>query len=101
MEYNVIALPQLFDGDKLIGGYNICLDNLRATFDYEKLHEVVKIMTINLNRIIDVNFYPTEKTKRSNLLHRPVGIGVQGLADVFMLMDYAFASDESKEINKT
>jgi ribonucleotide reductase alpha subunit len=100
MEYNVIALPQLFDGDKLIGGYNICLDNLRATFDYEKLHEVVKIMTTNLNRIIDVNFYPTEKTKRSNLLHRPVGIGVQGLADVFMLMDYAFASDESKEINK-
>ena len=70
------------------------------TFDYAKLHEVTKVVTNNLNKIIDVNFYPTEKTRRSNLKHRPIGIGVQGLADVFMLMDLPFASDTAKQINK-
>jgi len=69
-------------------------------FDYNKLHAITKIVTNNLNKIIDINFYPTEKTRRSNLLHRPIGIGVQGLADVFMLMDIPFYSDEAKEINK-
>jgi ribonucleotide reductase alpha subunit len=70
------------------------------TFDYEKLHAVTKVVTYNLNRIIDVNFYPTEKTRVSNLLHRPIGIGVQGLADVFALMDIAFTSPAAREINK-
>jgi ribonucleoside-diphosphate reductase alpha subunit len=69
-------------------------------FDYNKLHEVSKVVCNNLNRVIDVNFYPTEKTTISNFKHRPIGIGVQGLADTFMLMDVAFASDEAKEINK-
>ena len=69
-------------------------------FDYETLHKVTKIITENLNKIIDVNYYPTEKTRRSNLLHRPIGIGVQGLADTFILMNVAFHSDEAKEINK-
>jgi ribonucleotide reductase alpha subunit len=71
-----------------------------AEFDYEKLHEVAKVVTFNLNRIIDVNFYPTEKTRRSNLRHRPIGIGVQGLADVFMMLDLPFSSDKSKQINR-
>ena len=69
-------------------------------FDYDKLHSVTKVITRNLNKIIDINFYPTEKTKRSNLLHRPIGIGVQGLADTFILMDIAFHSEEAKIINK-
>jgi ribonucleoside-diphosphate reductase alpha chain len=69
-------------------------------FDYEKLHEVVKIITYNLNRIIDVNFYPTEKTRLSNMRHRPIGIGVQGLADLFMIMNVSFKSNEAKLINK-
>jgi ribonucleotide reductase alpha subunit len=69
-------------------------------FDYEKLHRIVKVITRNLNKIIDINFYPTEKTKRSNFLHRPIGIGVQGLADTFILMDISFYSEEAKEINK-
>ena len=69
-------------------------------FDYEKLHEVAKVVTNNLNKVIDVNFYPTEKTQRSNMLHRPIGIGVQGLADAFILMDIPFHSDEAKEVNK-
>ena len=68
--------------------------------DYEKLHEVTKVVTYNLNKVIDVNYYPTEKTRRSNMRHRPIGVGVQGLADVFMLMNIAFTSDEAKLINK-
>jgi ribonucleoside-diphosphate reductase alpha chain len=70
------------------------------TFDYAQLHAVSKVVTYNLNKVIDVNFYPTEKTRLSNLLHRPIGIGVQGLADVFVLMDLAFSSVAAREINK-
>ncbi len=69
-------------------------------FDYDKLHEVTKVITNNLNRVIDVNFYPTEKTKLSNLRHRPIGIGIQGLADTFIMMDIPFCSEQAKEINK-
>ena len=69
-------------------------------FDYDKLHEVTKVVTNNLNRVIDVNFYPTDKTKTSNFRHRPIGIGVQGLADAFILLDMAFHSDEAKEVNR-
>ena len=70
------------------------------TFDFNKLHDVVKVVTRNLNRIIDVNFYPTVKTERSNMRHRPIGIGIQGLADVFMMMNYSFTSDEARQLNK-
>jgi ribonucleotide reductase alpha subunit len=69
-------------------------------FDYNKLLEVTKVITNNLNRVIDINFYPTEKTRLSNMKHRPIGIGVQGLADAFILMDVAFHSEEAKQINK-
>ena len=69
-------------------------------FDYDKLHQVAKVVTNNLNKVIDVNFYPTPKTERSNMLHRPIGIGVQGLADAFILMDIPFHSEEAKEVNR-
>ena len=69
-------------------------------FDYAKLHEVTKVVTNNLNRVIDINFYPTEKTKNSNFKHRPIGIGIQGLADVFILMDIPFHSEAAKNVNK-
>ena len=69
------------------------------SFNYEKLHQVTKIVTENLNKVIDINFYPTEKTKRSNLKHRPIGIGVQGLADTFALMDIPFHSENARKIN--
>jgi ribonucleoside-diphosphate reductase alpha subunit len=69
-------------------------------FDYAKLHEVTKVVTNNLNRVIDINFYPTEKTKNSNLRHRPIGIGIQGLADAFILMDIPFHSEAAKNVNK-
>ena len=70
------------------------------TFDFDHLHSVTKVVASNLNKVIDVNYYPTEKTRLSNLLHRPIGIGVQGLADTFMLMDIAYYSDEAIELNK-
>ena len=69
-------------------------------FNYAKLHEVTKVVTNNLNRVIDINFYPTEKTKNSNFKHRPIGIGIQGLADVFILMDIPFHSEAAKNVNK-
>jgi len=70
------------------------------TIDYDELHKVAKMVTYNLNRIIDINYYPTEKTRNSNMRHRPIGIGVQGLADVFMIMGHPFVSEEAKEINR-
>ena len=70
------------------------------TFDYDKLHEVTKVVAENLDKVIDINFYPTDKTRVSNMKHRPIGIGVQGLADVFALMDIPFHSDAAKGVNK-
>ena len=81
-------------------GLPMYVNSENKTFDYDKLHEVTKVVTRNLDKIIDVNFYPTTKTKTSNMRHRPIGIGVQGLADVFIMMGLSFNSDESKEINK-
>jgi ribonucleoside-diphosphate reductase alpha subunit len=69
-------------------------------FDYAQLHKVTKVVTNNLNRVIDINFYPTEKTRVSNFKHRPIGIGVQGLADAFVLLDIPFHSDAAKEVNR-
>jgi ribonucleoside-diphosphate reductase alpha chain len=69
-------------------------------FNYNKLIEVIKVVTNNLNRVIDINFYPTEKTRTSNMKHRPIGIGVQGLADALFMMDIPFHSEEAKQINK-
>lgn len=68
-------------------------------YNFHKLHEVTKVVTRNLNRVIDINFYPTSKSEQSNLLHRPIGIGVQGLADAFIMMGYCFDSEEAKLLN--
>jgi len=72
----------------------------KTSFDYEHLMKVVKIVTRNLNKVIDVNFYPIPETRVSNMRHRPIGIGVQGLADVFAMMKLPFDSDEAKEVNR-
>lgn len=68
-------------------------------YDFKKLHEVAKVVAFNLNRIIDVNYYPTPEARRSNARHRPIGIGVQGLADTFMALRMAFDSPEAKLLN--
>lgn len=69
-------------------------------FDYEELHRISKMVTRNLNRVIDKNFYPTDTAKRSNMRHRPIGIGVQGLADVFIMSREPFGSEKSREMNR-
>jgi ribonucleotide reductase alpha subunit len=69
------------------------------TFDYDKLHETTKTVTKNLNRVIDRNFYPVETARRSNMKHRPIGLGVQGLADVFNLCGLPFDCEESRLMN--
>jgi len=69
-------------------------------FDFAKLREVVKVAIRNLNRVIDINYYPTPETKASNMRHRPVGLGVQGLADVFALMRLPWESDKALDLNQ-
>ena len=69
-------------------------------FDFQRLFEVTYQMTLNLNKIIDNNYYPVEEARRSNMRHRPIGIGVQGLADAFILMHFPFESEEARQLNK-
>jgi len=82
-----IALPKYVDVDN-------------KEFNHEELHRVTKMVTRNLNKVIDKNFYPTENGKRSNIRHQPIGIGVQGLADVFIMLRMTFGSEESKKLNR-
>ncbi|KIL00191.1 hypothetical protein PAXRUDRAFT_821889 [Paxillus rubicundulus Ve08.2h10] len=70
-----------------------------GTYDFQKLHDVTKVVTLNLNRIIDVNYYPVPEARRSNMRHRPIGLGVQGLADAFMILRLPFDSPEARELN--
>ena len=81
-----LALPKYIKEDK--------------TFDFEKLFNVTYQATLNLNKIIDGNFYPVEEARNSNMRHRPIGLGVQGLADAFILMGYPFESPEAKALNR-
>jgi ribonucleoside-diphosphate reductase alpha subunit len=70
------------------------------TFDFEKLYKVTKLVTKNLNKVIDVNYYPIIEAKNSNMRHRPIGLGVQGLADAFIMMRYTFDGPEARQLNK-
>lgn len=71
-----------------------------GVFNFQKLHDVTKIVTFNLNRIIDRNYYPIPEARRSNMRHRPIGIGCQGLADAFMALRMPFESNEAQQLNK-
>ena len=75
------------------------VDKETKTFNHKKLHAITKMITKNLNKVIDRNFYPTESAKRSNMRHRPIGIGVQGLADVFIMCGLPFDSEKSRDLN--
>lgn len=76
------------------------IDSSRGQYDFARLHEVSQVLTRNLNKIIDVNHYPVEEARRSNLRHRPIGLGVQGLADAFLALRLPFDSPEAKMLNK-
>ncbi len=80
-----IALPKFIENGK---------------FNHQKLYDVTKVITRNLNKIIDINYYPVVQARRSNMRHRPIGIGVQGLADAFILLRMPFESDEARALNK-
>jgi ribonucleoside-diphosphate reductase alpha chain len=69
-------------------------------FDHDKLHEITKVATRNLNKVIDINYYPVEEARKSNMRHRPIGLGVQGLADAFILLRMPFDSEEARGLNK-
>lgn len=69
-------------------------------FDHQKLYEITKVVTRNLNKIIDINYYPIKEAENSNFRHRPIGLGVQGLADTFIKLRYPFDSKEAKKLNK-
>jgi ribonucleoside-diphosphate reductase alpha chain len=75
------------------------VDEKNQTFDHNKLFEIAYVATKNLNKIIDRNYYPIPEAKRSNMRHRPIGLGVQGLADAFILMRYPFESEEARKLN--
>lgn len=75
-------------------------DKSKRDYDLDSLEECAYQVAHNLNKVIDVNFYPTKETKKSNFRHRPIGIGVQGLADAFALLGYAFDSPEAAKLNK-
>jgi len=99
-QHGVETVPQLYDGDELIGGYSKVAELLKPMFDYDELHHITKIVTANLNKVIDINFYPTTKTQTSNMRNRPIGIGVQGLADAFALLNLPFHSEEASRVNE-
>lgn len=69
-------------------------------YDFQKLYEITRTVTANLNRVIDVNYYPIKEARNSNMRHRPIGIGVQGLADALIMMKYPFESKEAAQLNK-
>ena len=104
---NLCCEINIYSDDKQSGVCNLAsialpsfVNEETKTFDYEKLHYVAKVITTNLDKVIDINFYPTSKARKGNLLHRPIGIGIQGLADVFIMLGLPFCSDEAKELNK-
>lgn len=76
------------------------VDAEKKTFDFNRLYEITYIVTKNLNKVIDINFYPVEEARRSNMRHRPVGLGVQGLADAFLMLRHPFDSEEARILNK-
>lgn len=71
-----------------------------VSYDLDKLHEIVKVVTRNLNKVIDVNYYPVPEAETSNMRHRPIGIGIQGLADVFCMLKYPFESQDARKLNR-
>lgn len=100
-----ITFPQLFlpssepSGKIAIGGWHELYKWTAGTFDYDQLYEVAYMATINLNRVIDINFYPVPETRRSNMKHRPIGLGIQGLADALVLLRIPFDSEEALAFN--
>lgn len=102
LEYNTV--PQLFVEFKnkisFLGGYHNSWEFLKPLIDYQELYDLSYELIINLNKVIDINYYPTIETKKSNFKHRPLGLGVQGLGDLFLQLKLPFDCEDAKKINK-
>lgn len=96
----ITTVPQIFIGDKRIGGYNELREYLKPVFNFKKLRDITKMAVRNLNKLIDYNYYPVPETYNSNMRHRPIGIGIQGLADVFAQLRTPFESTEAVEMSR-
>ena len=83
-----------------VGGWSDLYKFYKGTFDFEKLYEVAYLATVNLDKVIDINYYPVPQAKKSNMRHRPIGLGIQGLADALVLMKIPFDSEEAVQLNE-
>lgn len=103
LQSQAITFPQIFLNEETktnhIGGWSELYAYMAGTFDYDKLYEVSYIAIVNLNKVIDINFYPIPQTKLSNMKHRPIGLGIQGLADTLAMMRIPFDSTKAVELN--
>ena len=103
LETQTVTFPQIFLNEQTknssVGGWSELYAYTAGKFDYDKLYEVAYTATINLNKVIDINFYPIPQTKLSNMKHRPIGLGIQGLADTLALMRIPFDSVSAVELN--
>ena len=96
----VNTVPQIYINDKRIGGYTELLAYMQPKYNFNELKNISATICRNLNKVIDVNLYPTQECYISNMRHRPIGIGVQGLADTYFKMRFPFESDEAHQLNK-
>ena len=103
LQKDAITFPQIFlnneNKESNVGGWTDLYSYTAGTFDYEKLYNVAYIATVNLNKVIDINFYPIPQTKLSNMKHRPIGLGIQGLADALSLMRIPFDNETAVNFN--
>jgi ribonucleoside-diphosphate reductase subunit M1 len=104
LNLSTITFPQIFINDETknnhIGGWSDLYSFTSGVFDYDKLYDIAYTATVNLNKVIDINFYPIIQTKLSNMKHRPIGLGIQGLADTLALMRIPFDSDKALDLNE-
>jgi ribonucleotide reductase alpha subunit len=96
----LVSYPQIYYGEVYIGGFEDLLKFTKSNFDFKKLKEVAYHITRCLNNVIDYNFYPTPETRLSNIRHRPIGVGIQGLSDALVMMGIYFDSEEAVEFNR-
>ena len=103
LQSQTVTFPQIFVNEETInnhvGGWSELYAYTAGKFDYNKLYEVAYTATLNLNKVIDINFYPIPQTKLSNMKHRPIGLGIQGLADTLAMMRIPFDSTKAVELN--
>jgi len=95
-----ITFPQIFHNNVHVGGWTELFNYTAKQYDYNELFKTAYLATVNLNNVIDINYYPVPETKRSNMRHRPIGLGIQGLADTLVLLRIPFDSDKAIEFNQ-